>query len=121
MANTREKKVSFKTPEIIDGAKKIYELLKDTRATIELMPNCGIKKSLAISQETYEKKINSIVRKEVIAKALSAIRKNPDLINSFPDDVKASFAVDAEKTVEPIIDAEKVGANVKKSSPKKKR
>jgi hypothetical protein len=120
MANTKEKKVSFKTPEIIDGAKKIYELLKEIRESIELMPNCGIKKSLSVTQETYEKKINAIVKKEVIAKALSAIRKNPDFINSLPDDVKASFAVDAETTIEPIIDAEKVGANVKKSSPKKK-
>jgi adenine specific DNA methylase Mod len=119
MAN-KEKKVSFKTPEVLNNAKSIYESLKETRNFIELMPNCGIKKSLMISQEPYEKKINAIVKKEMIAKALSAIRKNPELINSFPDDVKASFAVDAEVTVEPIIDAEKVGANVKKSSPKKK-
>lgn len=121
MAKAKATKVSFKTPEILNGAKKIYELLKNTRTTIENMPDCGIKKSLMVSQETFEKKINAIVKKELIAKALSAIRKNPNLINSFPDDVKASFAVDAEKTVEPIIDAEKVGANVKKSSPKKKR
>lgn len=111
-------KVSFKTPAILDGAKKIYESLKNTRTAIENMPNCGIKKSLMVSQETYEKKINSIVKKETIAKALSAIRKNPELINSLPDDVKASFARDAEKTVEPVIDAEKVGSNVKKASKK---
>lgn len=108
-------KVSFKTPAILDGAKKIYESLKNTRTAIENMPNCGIKKSLMVSQETYEKKINSIVKKEMIAKALSAIRKSPELINSLPDDVKASFARDAEKTV----DTEKGGSNVKKASSKK--
>jgi hypothetical protein len=117
MVKEKAQKVSFKTPAILDGAKKIYELLKNTRASIENMPNCGIKKSLMVSQETYEKKINSIVKKEMIAKALSAIRKNPELINSLPDDVKASFARNPENA---IIDADKVGANVKKATKPKK-
>lgn len=116
----KEKKVSFKTPEIIEGSKKIYESLKEIRKSIESMPNCGIKTSLLVTQETFEKKINAVVKKELIAKALSAIRKNPELINSFPDDVKAGFARDEVKTIEPIIDAESVGANVKKSSKKNK-
>jgi hypothetical protein len=121
MANKEKTpKVSFKTPEVLNNAKLVYESLKNTRIAIEKMPNCGIKKSLLVSQETFEKKVNAVVKKEMIAKALSAIRKNPELINSFPDDVKASFARDEVKTIEPIIDAEKVGANVKKSSPKKK-
>ena len=118
MAN-KTPKVSFKTPEVLDNAKKIYESLKNTRTAIETMPNCGIKKSLMVSQETFEKKINAIVKKELIAKALSAIRKNPELLNSFPDDVKAGFARDEVKTIEPIIDAESVGANVKKSKKNK--
>jgi hypothetical protein len=117
MAKEKAVKVSFKTPAILEGAKKIFESLKNTRASIENMPNCGIKKSLMVSQETYEKKINSIVKKEMIAKALSAIRKNPELINSLPDDVKARFARSPENA---IIDAEKVGANVKKASKPKK-
>lgn len=120
MAKEKSVKISFKTPAILDGAKTICEGLKNTRKAIDAMPNCGIKKSLMVSQETYEKKINAIVKKELIAKALSAIRKNPELINSFPDDVKAGFARDAVKTVEPIIDADAVGANVKKTAKKSK-
>lgn len=115
---SKDKKVSFKTPAIIDGAKAIYESLKNTRKAVENMPESGIKKSLLVSQETYEKKINSVVKKEIIAKALSAIRKNPDLINSLPDDVKASFARNPETVVES--DTEKVDASVKKSSKKNK-
>lgn len=111
-----KEKVSFKTPAIIDGAKIVYENLKTSRTAIENMPDCGIKKSLLVSQETYEKKINSIVKKEIISKALAAIRKNPDLINSLPDDVKASFARNEETTV----DETGVGANVKKSGKKNK-
>jgi hypothetical protein len=106
---------SYKTPAIIEGCKSISELLKDARKAIENMPNSSIKKSLTVTQETYEKKINSIVKKELIAKALTAIRKNPELINQFPDDVKASFARNEVEAIEPIIDAEKVGANVKKA------
>jgi hypothetical protein len=120
MANKEKAtKVSFKTPEVLNNAKLVYESLKNTKSAIQNMPNCGIKKSLMVTQETFEKKVNAIVKKEMIAKALSAIRKNPELINSFPDDVKASFARDEVKTIEPIIDAESVGANVKKSKKSK--
>lgn len=110
-----KEKVSFKTPEIINGAKVVYENLKNSRIAIEAMPNCGIKTSLMLSQETFEKKINSIVKKEIISKALAAIRKNPDLINSLPDDIKASFARNEETTVSEM----DVGSNVKKSKKNK--
>jgi hypothetical protein len=120
MAKEKATKVSFKTPEVLNNAKIVYEQLKNTRKAIENMPDCGIKKTLMLSQTTFEKKVNAIVKKEMIAKALSAIRQNPDLINSLPDDVKASFARNEVIAIEPIIDAEKVGANVKKSSAKRK-
>jgi hypothetical protein len=111
MAKEKTAKISFKTPAILDGAKVIYEQLKTTRKAIEAMPPCTISKSLLTSQEAYEKKINAIVKKELIAKALSAIRQDPELINSFPDDVKAGFARNPEN----IVNADAVGANVKKA------
>jgi hypothetical protein len=102
-----KEKVSFKTPEIINGAKEIYESLKTCRVAIEKMPESSVKKSLLLSQINYEKKINAIVKKEVIAKALAAIRKNPDLINSLPDDVKAGFARNEESIVAGAKDVKK--------------
>lgn len=116
LKNMAKEKVSFKTPSILDGAKKIYELLKESKKSIEAMPECGIKTSLMLTQEAFEKKINGIVKKEQIAKALSAIKKNPEaFIAALPDDLKASFASSDEKLSEVVEGA----ANVKKSKGKK--
>lgn len=96
-----KEKVSFKTPSILEGSKKIYEVLNETRKSIEAMPDCGIKSSLMLTQEAFEKKINGIVKKEQIAKALSAIKKNPEaFIAALPDELKASFAANDEKAIE---------------------
>lgn len=110
-----KEKVSFKTPSILEGSKKIYELLKETNTAIAAMPDCGIKSSLMLTQEAFEKKINSIVKKEQIAKALSAIKKNPEaFIAALPDELKASFAANDGEVMKM---AEGVSENVK---PKKK-
>jgi hypothetical protein len=116
-----KEKISFKTPSIADGSKKMYELLKNIETIVSKMPDSGIKKSYSVTLETFQKKVVSIVKKEQIAKALSAIRKNPDLLNSLPDEVKASFA-SSDENIAPIIDAESEGAisNVKKPSKKNK-
>jgi len=96
-----KEKVSFKTPSILEGSKKIYELLKETKSAIEAMPECGIKSSLMLTQDAFEKKINSIVKKEQIAKALSAIKKNPEaFIAALPEELKASFATADENVIE---------------------
>jgi len=105
---SKENKISYKTPEILEGSKKIYEHLAEMRKIVEAMPVCTISKSLITSQEAYEKKINSIVKKEAIQKAMQAIRKNPEkFINALPDDVKANFASSDENVVN-IAEAENV-------------
>jgi len=111
-----KEKISFKTPSILDGSKKIAEHLKNIRVLIEAMPDSGIKTKYLTSLIPFETKINSVARKEQIDKALKAIRKNPDLLNSLPDDIKASFASSDKNVgdIAPIIDADKVGSNVKK-------
>lgn len=98
---TKEKtpKINFKTPAVLEGAKAIEATLKTSRTAIEAMPMCTLRKALMTSQVAFEKKINTVVKKELIAKALSAIRKDPSIINSLPDDVKASFARDAETVI----------------------
>lgn len=111
MAKEKTQKISFKTPAVLEGAKVIDAALKTTRTAIEAMPECTISKSLLTSQEAFEKKINAVVKKELIAKALSAIRKNPELINTFPDDVKAGFARNPEN----IVTTKAVGSDVKKA------
>jgi hypothetical protein len=118
---SNKEKVSYKTPAILDGCKTIEQNLKTIRAVVEAMPDCTIKKSLLTSSEAYEKKINSVVKKEAIQKAMSAIRKNPEkFIASLPDDVKAAFASSDEKIAD-VIDADAVGANVPKSQKQKGR
>lgn len=120
MSKETKEKVSFKTPSIADGSKKMYELLNTIETIVSKMPDCGIKKSYMVTLETFQKKVVSVVKKEQIAKALSAIRKNPELLNSLPDDVKASFA-SSDDNIAPVIDAEKEGAveNVKKAKKNK--
>jgi len=105
---SNQEKVSYKTPAILDGCKLIDQKLKEIRAAVEAMPDCTIKKSLLTSSEAYEKKINSVVKKEAIQKAMSAIRKNPEkFIASLPDDVKAAFA-SSDETAADIAGAEHV-------------
>ena len=110
MSKEKTQKISFKTPAVLEGAKVIDAALKTIRSAIEAMPECTISKSLLTSQEAFEKKINAVVKKELIAKALSAIRKNPELINTFPDDVKAGFARNVETVAVKV-----AGADVKKA------
>jgi len=101
-------KVSFKEPSIIEGSKQILNLLKSARTAIENMPDCSFKKSILLTQEAYEKKINIVARKEAINQAMAIIKKNPDaFIAALPDDMKANFAR-SDKNIAPIIDAEKV-------------
>jgi len=101
-------KVSFKTPSIIEGSKQIMNLLKSARIAIENMPDCSFKKSILLTQEAYEKKINAVAKKEAINQAMQIIKKNPDaFIASLPDEMKAAFAR-ADENIAPIIDAEKV-------------
>ncbi len=117
----KDNKVSYKTPEILEGSKKICEHLSEMRKLVDAMPECTISKSLATSQEAYEKKINSIVKKEAIQKAMAAIRKNPEkFISALPDDMKANFA-SSDSNVAEIIDADAVGAHVPKSQKQKGR
>ena len=101
-------KVSFKEPSIIEGSKQIMNLLKSARIAIENMPDCSFKKSVLLTQEAYEKKINVVARKEAINQAMAIIKKNPDaFIAALPDDLKASFAR-SDENIAPIIDAERV-------------
>lgn len=112
---SKDEKISYKTPEILEGSKAINEHLIAMRKFVDIMPECTISKSLKTSQEAYEKKINSIVKKEAINKAMAAIRKNPEgFINALPEDMKAKFASSDDAAVE--VAAE--GANVSKSQKK---
>lgn len=114
---SKEDKVSYKTPEILEGSKKINEHLAEMRTLVNAMPECTISKSLKTSQEAYEKKINSIVKKEAINKAMAAIRKNPEgFINALPEEMKAKFASNDDAAVEVA-----EGANVQKSQKKSRK
>lgn len=115
-----KEKVSFKTPSILEGSKKIAEHLKEVRKLVEAMPDSGIKTKYLTSLKPFEVKVNSVARKEAIDNALKMIRNNPDILNELPDDVKVKFAMNKiESTIEPIIDADKVGSNVKKAKKNK--
>lgn len=100
---SKKDKVSFKTAEVMDNVKKISDSLKEIRTALSNMPDCGIKKSYLISLVNFEAKVNSIVKKEQIDKAIKAIRQNPDILNGLSDDVKASFASNPADVAETVI------------------
>ena len=121
MAKEKTTKINFKTPAILEGAKAIEASLKTSRIAIEAMPMCTLRKALMTSQVAFEKKINTVVKKELIAKALSAIRKDPSIINSLPEDIRAAFAQNPETAIskpeisENVEVIKAVGADVKKA------
>lgn len=112
---SKQEKVSFKSSAVIDNVKKVETSLKDIRNAISNMPDCGIKKSYMVSLTNFESKVNAIVKKEQIDLAMKAIRKNPDILNSLSDEIKARFASNPEEAVETNSEINESVQNVKKS------
>ena len=112
---SKQEKVSFKSSAVIDNVKKVETSLKDIRNAISNMPDCGIKKSYMVSLTNFESKVNAIVKKEQIDLAMKAIRKNPDILNSLSDEIKARFASNPEEAVETNSEINEGVQNVKKS------